>query len=112
MTTREDFEKLKKLPLFKGKVVSDSMSPVIKVGDEVVVEVGTRDLKRFDIIIIWVEGKLICHYLWQKNQIISPILLQTRNMRGERDYPVPEADYLGKVISHELSLWQKLKFLF
>lgn len=109
--TREQFEKFKELPLFKGKIISDSMVPVINVNEDVVIDVGEKDLKRFDIIVIWVDGKLVCHYLWQMNKIVKPLLLQTRNMRGKLDYPVREEDYLGKVISHKIGFWRRLRIL-
>jgi signal peptidase I len=110
--SREKFEELKKLPFFKGKVVTGSMVPVIQVGEGIVVEVGQKNLKRFDIIVIFVDGKLICHYLWQMNKLVQPILLQTRNMAGGLDFPVGLEDYFGKVVSHRISLWQKLKIIF
>lgn len=110
--SREKFNELKNLPLFKSKVVSDSMVPVIQVGEEIVIDVGCKDLKRFDIIVIYQDEKLVCHYLWSINRIVSPILLQTRNMSGKLDYPVALDNYLGKVLSHKLSLWQKLRIIF
>jgi hypothetical protein len=110
--SREEFENLKKLPYFKSQVVSDSMSPIIKLGDSVIVEVGDLNLNRFDIIVIFIEGKLVCHYIWKINSFVRPILIQTRNMRKQMDIPIMVDDYLGKVISHQLSLWQKLRLMF
>lgn len=110
--TREQFDELKSLGLFKSKVVSDSMMPIIKIGDDVVVDIGNTDIKRFDIIVVLIDGKLVCHYLWQMNKIVKPVLLQTRNMSGKLDYPVAINDYLGKVVNFKLSLWQKLKIIF
>lgn len=110
--SRELFEQLKTKPVFKGKVITDSMEPVIHPGDEITVSVGEKNLKRFDIIVFYQDEKLTCHYLWQKNKIIHPILLQTRNMKKENDLPVPESDYLGKVTSHRLSFFQRLKLFF
>lgn len=109
--SREQFEQIKTLPLFKSKVISDSMEPIIKVGQEVVIDVGNRDIKRFDIVVFYHDGKLICHYLWQMNKFVKPILLQTRNMSGKLDFPVTLDDYLGKVMNYKLSFWQKLKIL-
>jgi hypothetical protein len=109
---REAFEELKLQPLFKGRVVSDSMEPVIKTGEEIIVRVGEENLSRFDIIVIYQNETLVCHYLWQQNKIIRPLLFQTRNMRKQHDHPVGQEDYLGKVISHQLSAWQKFKLLF
>lgn len=109
--TREDLARMKEGPFFKGVVVSDSMSPVIKVGEKIIVEVGNRDLERFDIIVILLDGKLVCHYLWAMNRIITPILLQTRSLKGSRDFPVSFDEYLGKVVSHKLSFFNKLKIV-
>lgn len=112
MISREQFEAIKQLPLFKSKVVSDSMVPVIQIGEEVIIDVGNMDIKRFDIIVIYQNEKLVCHYLWQMNRYLKPILLQTRNMSGRLDFPVKVEDYLGKVMSHRLSFWQKFKIYF
>lgn len=109
---REQFEKLKGLPLFKSKIVSNSMEPILKIGDEVVIDVGFKDIQRFDIIVFYHDEKLICHYLWRMNKLVKPILLQTRNMSGKLDYPITLENYLGKVVSHKLSLWQKLRIIF
>jgi len=98
-------------PFFKGTIVSGSMIPVIQIGEEILVEVKAKNLKRFDIIVFVQNERLICHYLWSHNQFFEPILLQTRNMGGGKDYPIKEEDYLGKVLSHRLSFWQKLKIL-
>lgn len=111
MLTKEEFQKLKQLPIFKGKVVTNSMEPVVMVGEEIVVRVGEQNLKRFDIIVIYLHDRLVCHFLWQKNSLVKPILLQTRNMRGGTDYPVGQDEYLGKVISHQINWWRKIKFL-
>lgn len=111
-TSRTQFDELKKLSLFKGKVVSGSMLPVIEVGEDIVVEIGAKELKRFDIVVIFLNDKLVCHYLWNLNRLVEPILLQTRSMAGRKDIPVSFEDYLGRVISHRLSFWQRLRILF
>lgn len=110
--TREEFERLKAVPFFRGKIVTGSMDPVIKIGEEIVVDVGCRDFKRFDIIVFFQSDKLICHYLWRKNSIVKPVLYQTRALNGGYDLPVTEELCLGKVISHKLPLWRILKSLF
>jgi signal peptidase I len=108
--SREEFEKLQELTFFRGKIVSDSMIPVLNIGDRITVEVGCKKLERFDIIVFWGEGKLICHYLWAMNRRVEPILLQTRSTRyGNKDYPIGFEDYLGKVVSHHLTAWGKIK---
>ena len=110
--SRDEFENIKKRPYLKSQVVSDSMVPVLKVGDRVVIEIGNLNLQRFDIIVIFVDGKLICHYIWKINSFVKPVIIQTRNMRKHTDMPIMLDDYLGKVVSHQLSLWQKFKLIF
>ena len=109
--SRESFLHFKNNPIFKGKIISDSMSPVIQVGETITVEVGQKNLKRFDIIVFYDDEKLICHYLWRMNLLVTPILLQTRCLSGGMDIPMTFDNYLGKVVSHQLSLWWKLKIL-
>ncbi len=110
--TREVFQKLKSQPFFKGVVVSDSMSPVIKVGDKIVVEVNSQGLNRFDIIVFWKDGIFVCHYLWAMNRVVKPVLLQTRSLPGGKDIPITFDDYFGKVMSHKLSTWDKMKIYY
>lgn len=110
--TRDEFLAIKKLPFYKGKIVSGSMVPVIKIGETITIEVAAQDLKRFDIIVFFYQDELVCHYLWNWNRIIPKPLFQTRNMQGQKDYPVSWDDFLGKVVSHRLSFWEKLKILF
>lgn len=112
--SKVEFDRLKALPFFKGVIMSDSMSPLIKTGDSIVVEVGTEDVRRFDIIVFWNESekKLTCHYLWAINRIVTPVLYQTRSIRyGFRDHPISREEYLGKVVSHRLGQWEKLRIL-
>ena len=99
--TQEIKEEILKNSIFKGTVVTGSMVPVIKVGESVVVEVKANNLKRFDIIVFVENQKLICHFLWQMNTRVSPILYQTRNMFGGKDFPIREEDYIGRVISQD-----------
>jgi len=111
--TREDFNQLKKLPLFKGKIVSGSMMPLMPIGSKIVVAVGDQNIKRFDIIVFLQNGKLICHFLWNINKIIEPKLLQTKNLASLGvDYPITMDDYLGKVVNFKLRLRDKFRILF
>lgn len=109
--SRDFFQELKGRASFQGRIVSDSMEPLIKRGDEISVEVGTQHLERFDIIVFLQDNKLICHYVWSVNKIVTPLLFQTRSLKGLKDHPVPLENYLGKVISHRMSFWMKIKAL-
>ena len=88
------------------------MIPVINIGEEITVEVKAKNLKRFDIIVFMQDDVLVCHYLWNINRFIEPLLLQTRNISGGRDYPIKEEDYIGKVLSHRMSFLRKLRIIF
>jgi signal peptidase I len=109
--TEEIKQKILAEPFFKGRIVSGSMIPVINIGEEILIEVKAQNLKRFDIIVFLRDGKLVCHYLWNINRIIKPLLLQTRNIKGGKDYPIKEEDYIGKVLSHKLSFLRKLRIV-
>ena len=99
-------------PFFRGKIITGSMIPVINIGEEITVEVKAKNLKRFDIIVFMQDDVLVCHYLWNINRFIEPLLLQTRNISGGRDYPIKEEDYIGKVVSHRMSFLRKLRIIF
>ena len=58
------------------------------------------------------DDVLVCHYLWNINRFIEPLLLQTRNISGGRDYPIKEEDYIGKVLSHRMGFLRKLRIIF
>jgi signal peptidase I len=109
--TEEIKQKILAEPFFKGRIVSGSMIPVINIGEEILIEVKAQNLKRFDIVVFLRDGKLVCHYLWNINRIIKPLLLQTRNIKGSKDYPIKEEDYIGKVLSHKLSFLRKLRIV-
>ena len=104
----DEFQNLKTQSFFKGRIVSPSMSPVVKVGDFITVDVGEMNIKRFDIIVVYLNEVLVCHYLWRFNQKIKPIYMQTRSLSGALDSPIPVENYLGKVVSHELSFLRKI----
>jgi len=97
--------------IFRGKILSESMEPVVKKDEEIVVEVKAANLQRFDIIVFEDGNKFICHYVWSVNKMIEPKLIQTRSMSGIKDFPFKEEHYIGKVISHKLSFWQRIKIL-
>ena len=104
-------EKILSQAFFRGRIVSGSMIPVINIGEEVLVDVKSKELKRFDIIVFLRDEMLICHYLWNINRFVEPRLMQTRNIHGGKDYPIKDEDYIGKVVSHKLSFLRKLKII-
>lgn len=111
--TREQFQSIKQMPLFKGQIVSGSMEPLIHIGDSIVVDVNAQDLKRYDIIVFYQDGKLICHFLWNINKIVQPKLLQTKNLaQFGTDFPITMDDYLGRVVNFKIRFIDKLRLFY
>jgi signal peptidase I len=96
---------------FNCRVVSDSMTPFLKVGEIVRIEpVGDfRDLRRFDVIVYKSGDKLFCHYVWSLNRLEPPTVV-TRSLKGRRhdDLPVPFGDILGRATGRRLPLGSRL----
>ena len=75
----EDFESYKKEISSQGnilvRVVTDSMEPLIKVNEQFIVERidDLEALKRFDIIIFLLEGKLLAHFYWGRSFMNSDL---------------------------------------
>jgi len=109
--SKDNLEKILSQPFLRGRVLTASMDPLIKVGDEIVVDIKSNDLKRFDIIVFIQDDMLICHYIWSINKFVRPILIQTRSLLGKKDFPIDLEKYIGKVISHRLSFVQIIKIL-
>ncbi len=114
------FELIKKAILTKGeldiKIISDSMSPVIKIGDiakVISIKNYKPELKTFDIILYWNGSLLICHYVWNLNQIINNNdgrNITTRSIKesGNNGVPISFDHILGKIIDHQIPLWRKI----
>jgi hypothetical protein len=107
----EEFEKLRlKIgPIFKLRIVTGSMSPLIPVGASVVVD-GKAEIRPHDIIVFWHDQKLICHVLWHENKIIQKNgqkIYVTRPLHGaHRDFSILESHVLGKVLNYRLPGWR------
>ncbi len=106
---REEFEELRaRQELFKFRVVTGSMEPLIAIGSGVIVEV-TADIKPHDIIVFWQDNKLICHVFWKKNEIIRSQgheVLITRPLLGRAwDVSIQPSQVLGKVLNYKVPRW-------
>jgi hypothetical protein len=114
-----EFEKLKSLLALKGelklRVASDSMHPVLRISQIITVRPCHSDsLKRFDIIVFWEQGKMICHFLWAKqhNKMNKESLYITKSLKSPLDHDIPIIDkmILGKV-AIELPFLRKIFLL-
>lgn len=93
------------------QVASDSMHPLLKIGQLITVQnAAVESLKVFDLIVYWEQGRLQCHFLWHKN---SDGGLITRSLKNPTisDPLVSQQDYLGIVSGTGLSLWHKGKII-
>lgn len=75
-----------------------------------------KSLRRFDPILYWQDGELICHYLWRLNRLFmqdESLLLQTRPLTplSAPDSLVSLPQILGKPKHVRLPLWKKLMIL-
>lgn len=116
-----DFEMLKmainQKGYFKIKIISGSMEPLIKTGQELIVNKLTDNLKlkKFDILVFWNGSLLICHYLWHTNQLTfnNRDLYITRPLLArEDDFPIERKNILGIVTEIKIPWYLRLRLLF
>ncbi len=94
-------------------VVSDSMTPLIKVGEEITIKAkpAPENLQIFDIVLFYQGGRLNAHILTKidknKDQLITRPLKDPRH----QDYPLNYDDLLGVISNKQLSWWHKFKVL-
>lgn len=103
-----------KKELLHFRIASDSMSPVLNVGDEIFwdkVDNVAHDLKRFDLIVFRQGTDLFCHYLWQKNPKRDLYITKPLKNMAREDLPLNSSAILGRVTSHRLNFFWRLKIL-
>lgn len=98
--------------MIKLKVVSDSMHPIIRIGDELSTENITADLNTFDIILFKRHDKLVVHYVWRNQKDFNNTVI-TRSLQNiyHDEEPVSYEDLLGKISNYKLSSYIKIKIL-
>ena len=95
----------------KLKIISDSMQPIIKIGDEIEIQpIKFNELKRFDIILFYNAHKPVCHFFWCINGINKNEFL-TRSLKQPKfnDLPTPKNSLVGKVTNFKISLYYRIK---
>jgi signal peptidase I len=115
--SRLDFQSLKTVleikKLMSFTIASGSMEPLIMTGENIVVEPINGDLKKFDIIVFYFGEKLVCHYLLHCNEIPSMKMQKTYVTRGlangYEDLPCENDELFGRVISHKMSYWTRMR---
>ena len=113
---KKDFESLKKqlqetgaLPI---KIASDSMVPLLKVSEALVVMPIEKKVKMFDLIVFYQSERLNCHFVWRDQTDFNNCYV-TRSLKEPRhdDPPVPTDCVLGTIPGKNLSILNKLKVL-
>lgn len=96
--------------MIKFKVVSDSMYPIIRIGDELLTEPVSAPLDTFDIILFKRYNKLVVHYVWrnQKNFNNTVVTRSLNNIYVDEE-PVSYLEILGKVSNYKISFFKKIK---
>lgn len=95
-------------------ITTDSMVPIIKIGE--IVRVDLREetlnsLNKFDIVVFWQNYKVYCHYIVDFTPATfaqSDPYVFTQGYRSRHlDAPIKKSQLIGKVTSHDLTAWQK-----
>ncbi len=113
--SNEDFETLKSALVLRGsceiRLVSGSMSPLMPTGTIAKIEpCGFDELAKYDLVVFWYHGVLMCHCVWDRGQLPAANGERTLVTKGlansVSDDPVRESWILGRVVSHSTTPWQ------
>ena len=92
------------------RVVSASMSPLIKIGDEVIVKkVNISQLKRWDIIVFKKNKEIFVHCFWGYGRLNTDSII-TRALAdlSHVDQGITRDDILGIVVNFSVPLYIKI----
>lgn len=111
--SEEKFLYLQKELLTKGeleaRIVSDSMSPLIRSGDNIVIERLDSEPNPNDIIVFMYHQNLYCHIFLGVSQI-EKNCYKTMGLNNDGiDMPIKREDILGIVTNYKLGFMSKLK---
>ncbi|MBT7608714.1 MAG: S24/S26 family peptidase [Bacteriovoracaceae bacterium] len=95
------------------RVVSDSMTPFIKVGEKVEIKYeNVKNLKIFDTVVFWSNGILLCHFFWSSDSENEDFFLtKSLKYRNEFDLKNNNQHLLGIVSDKNASLFLKIKMI-
>ena len=96
------------------RIASDSMTPLLKVGDEIQYEKINdpyHDLKRFDVLLFSYQGKLMCHYLWKMGRLQKNFITRSLKNFHEEDMPVRASDILGRILYVKIPWHLRLRII-
>jgi hypothetical protein len=97
------------------RVISDSMEPVLRVGEQMQIEpVGDlSSIKRFDIVVVHIGDRLLCHFVWHINRVGSRTTVSTRSLKDflHNDIPMDLDNILGKVSNRKIPMHTRAKII-
>lgn len=90
------------------KIVSDSMNPILSVGEIYTCE-RKLEIKKFDIIVFYRNNIMVAHFISNINTI-NEISYTTRSLRNWKvdELPVPQTQVLG-VLKIKLPWYYRLR---
>jgi len=94
-------------------VVSDSMSPIIKVQEVISIQYIEDHglLKVFDIVIFEQADRLNCHFLAKVDPENDLFVTKSIKNPSDSDYPLESKQILGIVKDKKMSLFSKIRLL-
>lgn len=94
----------------EARIISGSMSPLIKINDIIKIERAPTKLNIFDIIVFNnQEGQLTCHLFIKYSQTKNMLITRGYNNK-EFDLLINREDVVGIVTNYKLSIIQKIYF--
>jgi hypothetical protein len=93
------------------RVVSNSMAPIIKIGEILHVKPVTSALSRFDIIIFDHYGQPTCHFFWAETPA-GQICTKSLKFLFPSDTPFEKEKLIGIVPYKKISVGYKLLVTF
>jgi signal peptidase I len=95
----------------KARIASNSMHPVLKRNEEVLMEYYPlwQNLKRFDIIVFRKNDQLWAHFFWRRQEINGKVSFLTRSLANptENDFPLENEDIVGVIVDKKINYYYK-----
>lgn len=95
----------------KFKVISDSMAPVLRVGDELDVAALPPEPKVFDILLFQRHQRMFVHFVWRYQK--SQRTIVTRSLKNPfcDEEPVMLSEVIGKIDGVHIGFLRRWKIL-
>lgn len=93
-------------------VVSDSMEPLIKVGERITLALPQKEeLKVFDVILFDQANRLNCHFVTRINHQKDSYTTRSLKFPHSQDYPIKWEQIIAFIPAKKLNWFHKLKVI-